>query len=190
MTSLQHPTPRITLALALVAVMSLSACATKSDRRGPPPDRQERGGQDRAIKTSGTFMHPVAALFSQMDEDRDKVVTPNEVAKGADAEWASFTQNPSAIQFSRWSVETLGSTDAMPNFMSFDRDFNGVISKAEFTSQLDREFVRLDKNGDGQLTRGEMLIAFEAPRGRAKQGGQESGQKRGKGGDRGGRPPR
>ena len=178
------------LPLLLAIGLSLSACATKPDRRGPPPDRQgaaERGDRGPA-RSSGTFLQPVAGLFIQMDSNRDKATSLSEVEAGAAAEWGQFTRNPSAIDFAQWSLVNLGSTDAMPTFFSFDKDFNGVISQDEFSSGLEREFRRLDKNRNGKVERAEMIVAFAARQGeQSRKGGQE---KRGGRGQGGGRPPR
>jgi len=147
--------------LFIVTGFTLSACATKSDRDRPP-----RGG-DRAEKparSSGTFLHPAAFLFADMDSNKDKVTSREEMETGIETEWAVFGRNPSATIFANWSRRNLGSTDAKPTFMNFDRDFNG--------------------------DRSEMIIAFEASRGRTQKGSErpERGQ-RGQGG-RGGRPQR
>lgn len=180
----------LTLTLALVACLSVSACATKPDRRGPPDGRESGKGRGGPERSSGTFMQPIGTLFAGMDTNQDKQVSLNEMRTGTQSEWISFGRNPSAIYFSQWSVENLGSTDAMPTFMSFDRDFSGTISEEEFTSQLENQFQRLDKNGDGSVERSEMIVAFAAPQGqqsRGSAGGREKGEKGGRGG---GRPPR
>lgn len=185
---MRYSTPnsrRASAAMLLASVLALSACASKPDRRGPPPDRE--GRQGGGAQSSGTFMQPVAALFSSMDINRDKRISMDELQAGSQAEWAGFAQRPSATYFAQWSIENLGSTDAMPTFMSFDRDFNGVISEAEFSSQLEREFRRLDKNADNMLDRSEMIIAFAARQGEKSRGGGKQGGGRGQGG---GRPPR
>ena len=187
---------RTSTAVLLVSVLALSACASQPERRGPPQDGQGRqGGGGGGGQSSGTFMHPVAALFSSMDTNRDKRVSFEEVQSGSQAEWAGIGERPSATYFAKWSLETLGSTDAMPTFMSFDRDFNGVISEGEFSSQLEREFKRLDKNADNVLDRSEMIVAFAARQGERSRGGQEQGrggrgQGGGQGGQGGGRPSR
>lgn len=180
--------PKAIMAVMMGACLTLSACATKSDRRGPPPERQ---GSDRPGKSSGTFLQPVGGLFLAMDTNRDKIISKAEAQSGIAAEWSSFTKRPSAAYFAQWSIAALGSIDAMPTFMSFDRDFNGVVTEEEFTAQLNRDFDRLDKNKDDALERSEMLIAFEAAQGRRRQqsGGEGGGKKRGGGGNGGGRPP-
>jgi len=180
---------RIAPALLAITTLNLAACSSTPDRGDEPP----RGGdrQDRPARTSGTFIQPAALLFADMDSNKDKVTTRDELMAGVQAEWESFDRNPSAITFASWSVRALGSTDANPTFMSFDRDFNGVISKSEWSEQFDTLFTRLDKDGNGALERSEMIVAFAAPQGRRQQGG-ERGERGERGGGRGGggRPPR
>jgi len=169
------------------ACLTLTACASNSDRRGPPDsgERGERG--QRQARTSGTFLQPAAVLFTGMDSNHDKITSREEMLTGTKSEWGGFGGTPSATKFSDWSVKTLGSRDSNPTFMSFDRDFNQVITEAEFSNQIERLFTRYDINKDGLLERSEMVVAFEAPRGRNQSRG---GQGRGQGGGGGGRPPR
>lgn len=169
----------------IVATLALSACATKPERRGPPSG--ERGAGHHA-KSSGTFLLPVAALFIDMDTDGDRATTRAEMEQGIQTEWAKFDRSPSAVNFTPWIIKTFGSPNATPNLMSFDHDFNGVVSKDEFSDRIHREFRTLDKNGDGRVERSEMLVAFAAPQGeRSRQGGDSGRSKRGQGG---GRPPK
>jgi len=58
-------------------------------------------------------------------------------------------------------VKTLGSTDANPTFMSFDRDFDQVITETEFSAQIERLFTRYDKNKDGSKRRADALKVVE-----------------------------
>jgi hypothetical protein len=126
-----------------------------------------------------------------MDTNRDKIISKAEAQSGIAAEWSSFTKRPSAAYFAQWSRAALGSIDAMPTFMSFDRDFNGVITKAEFTTGFERLFTQFDKNTDEGIDRSEMIVAFQAPMGRAQRGGEREGRGQGgQGGRGGGRPQR
>jgi len=169
-----------------ITALGLTSCATKPDRDRPP-----RGDDrlDRSARSSGTFIQPAALLFADMDKNGDRVTTRAELISGVQAEWDSFDRSPSAMSFVTWSKTALGSTDANPTFMSFDRDFNGVISKSEFTAQFESLFKSLDKNGDGAVERSEMIVAFAAPQGRSKPG-DERGQRGERGGRGGGRPSR
>lgn len=173
------------LSLIAAVCLSLSACATKPDHKGPPPDGERRGGKARQ---SGTFLQPIAVLMADMDSNNDKHTTLAELQSGAAAEWSQFGQNPRATYFTQWSIANLGSTDAMPNFMSFDKNFNGVISETEFLERLETEFRKLDKNADGKVERSEMIVAFAAPQGERSRKSDKEG--RGGRGQGGGRPPR
>jgi len=95
-----------------------------------------------------------------MDRNQDRATSFAEIDQGIKSEWATFERSPSAINFRKWSIKNLGSTDASPSFIAFDRDFNGIISKLEFRSQIETEFEKLDKNGDRRLERSEMIVAF------------------------------
>ena len=176
--------------ISLSALTVLAACASSPERRGPSPDQQDRGPAVR----SGVFVKPVGLLFANMDTNRDTVVTGAELAAGAKTEWSHFNGNPSATGFMTWSQKSLGSTDAFPTFMSFDGDLNGVVTEIEFTDRLRQEFTSMDKNKDGQVTRSEMLVTFDAPRSRERGGERQQGGRGGRGGGgeggRGGRPPR
>lgn len=174
---------RLIFTAAIIGSLALSACATKQDRRGPPPDREGQG----PARTAGTFVKPVGLLFAGMDLNNDAIVTEAEFNAGVAAEWSNFDRNPSGTYFAVWSVAKLGSTDAYPTFMMFDKNFNNVVSDDEFSERLESEFSQMDVNRDGQLSRSEMIVAFAAPRGRSKPEGREGGGKREGGG---GRPPR
>ncbi|NNE57763.1 MAG: hypothetical protein HKN36_06610 [Hellea sp.] len=174
------------LSLVLPLVLVTAACSSTPERRGPPPDQQARG----AAQSSGVFVKPVGLIFVAMDTNRDTVFSEDELTIGIPSEWSAFGSNPSAAYFSDWSRKSLGSTDAFPTFLSFDANINGVVTSEEFSDRLRQEFASMDKNQDGRVERSEMLIAFEAPRGRDRKSGQsERGQRGGEGGSRRNGPP-
>lgn len=201
-------TLKSTLLTAAVTALLLSACASQPERRGPPQDRGEKARGDQVQgkgegsepgkrrgrrESSGTFIKPVGVLFTGMDSNGDATVSKTEAISGIGSEWASFERKPSGAVFAQWSRRALGSIDSMPSFFSFDSDFNGVVSEEEFKDTLTQEFDRLDKDGDGLVTRSEMIVNVDAQMGRARGQG-ENAQRgrggRGGGGQGGGRPQR
>lgn len=188
MTLISNFSKPVKLGLVILPFL-LAACANTPDRRGPDSKnaeasaKGERGGQQRA-RSSGTFIRPISLVFADMDRNGDKQLSRTELDTGVEKEWASFDRDPSAIYFSKWSQKTLGSTDASPTFMMFDKDLNGVISKSEFGALFADRFTRYDKDTNGLLDRSELIVAFAAPQGERSRGGQQSG------GCEGRRPPR
>lgn len=177
---------RINLITGCAAALLMTACASQPDRRGPG-DR-ERGDRPTQSRQSGVFLQPISALFIAMDSNKDKATSRAEMESGVQMEWTNFDVAPSAIAFTEWSVASLGSSDANPGFMRFDRDFNGVLTEDEFKSEFERSFDRADKNKDGRLERSEMTVEFEAQQGRRRQSNESDGGRGQRGG--GGRPPR
>ena len=69
-----------------------------------------------------------------------------------------------AITFRSWSESALGSTEAVPTFLSFDQNLNGTVSADEFEIGLMREFDRMDENMDDSLSRSEMVFTIQERR--------------------------
>lgn len=135
---------------AIIIVMTgLAACAS-----GP-----KRGGsQGGSSQISAVSTHPVGLYFVGHDENDDGVTSRAELDAGIKKDWAKFDRNPSATQFQSWTTKVFGSSSAMPTFLSFDSNMNGVITESEFETRLVGEFNRLDKNGDGKIERSELIF--------------------------------
>ncbi|GHA97721.1 hypothetical protein GCM10009069_20820 [Algimonas arctica] len=171
----------LTTPAILIALCSLTACAS-GPKRGGGPQGGGGGGQ-----SSGVFAHPVGLYFVGHDTDNNRVTTLTELDAGIKMDWAKFGRNPSATQFQSWSLNALGSGSAMPTFLSFDTNMNGVITESEFETRLIGEFNRLDKNGDGKLMRSELIFNVQQRNTEDRSQSKPSGGKKGQGG---GRPPR
>ena len=170
-----------TLSALTLATLLISACANGPDRR-PPRDGDRGSGQN---SFEGYAAKPVTLLFVSMDRNNDVRISGDELVSGIDREWGDLmTRHPiGALEYGEWSAATLGSPDALPSFISFDRDLDGRLSELEFGDRLRAEFADLDKNSDGQLDRSELIFRIARPT-RQQQGGQQ-----GRGGQEGRRPP-
>lgn len=171
LTSLTTPT-------MIVALACLTACASGPKRGGP----QGGGAQISAVST-----HPVGLYFVGHDTNDDGLTSRAELDAGIKKDWAKFDRNPSAAQFQGWTVAAFGSSSAMPTFLSFDTNMNGVVTESEFETRLVGEFNRLDKNGDGSIARSELIFNVQQRRGNARSEGERGGEGKPRGGDR---PPR
>lgn len=168
-------TPFIILALA-----GLTACASGPKRGGG-------SGQGGSNQITAVSTHPVGLYFVGLDANDDGLTSRAELDAGLKTDFAKFGRNPSATQFRSWTIEAFGSSAAMPTFLSFDSNMNGVVTETEFETRLISEFNRLDKNGDGNIARSELIFNVQQrQRGSRADGGRE-GEGRPQGG---GRPPR
>lgn len=160
---LNRPFKTITTAsvLTMIGILFLAGCASGRDRR--PPEKGARGGE---ASFEGLAAKPVGLLFVSMDNNGDTRVEPAELLTGIDREWErlSLPGATGALAFGQWSTSVLGSQDALPSFIAFDRDLDGVVSQTEFDLYLRQEFSALDTNGDGTLERSELVFRVTRPR--------------------------
>lgn len=148
--------------VGLSLAVFLSACASSSgpeNRHLTPEDNLRSGG-------SITAVHPIGLVFASMDTDGQAGLSLAELKAGTEKEWAVLNSGAkvSAIDYGNWSLSVMGSREVQPNFLSFDSDFNGGLTKTEFTNGLKREFERADENKDGVVTREETIYLINLPR--------------------------
>lgn len=148
--------------MGLSCLLLLSACASSSNsdtRRLTPQDNLRSGGSITAVR-------PIGLLFASMDRDGQRGLSRAELEAGAEREWAVLNAGAkvSAIDYGNWALSVMGSNEVMPNFLSFDSDFNGGLTKREFQNGLIREFDRADENKDGIVSREESVYLINLPR--------------------------
>ncbi|MEM7638470.1 MAG: signal transduction protein [Pseudomonadota bacterium] len=174
--------PITTLVSLTFAALLITACSSQQDRR--PPRGGDRGADQASFE--GYAAKPIALLFVSMDQDQDARTDDEELLSGIARAWDSLSLNQpvGALEYGEWSATSLGSPDALPSFIAFDRDLDGRLSELEFEDRLRAEFVELDKDGNGTLERSELIFRIARPS-RQQQGGEQ-----GRGGQEGRRPPR
>ena len=171
-----------------------TGCASKHPHqrgRGGPEGGAPRQGQ---LSNMGYVAQPLALMFAGMDKNSDKQTSISELNVYTDTQWNALNlKNDSGLRsfaYQKWATENLGHSDAMPNFIGFDSDLSGYITKLEFETCLRRNFDLLDRDKNGLLNRAELLVKMPNIRGRSGQerGGRSGSGKGGSGG--GGRQPR
>lgn len=142
----------------------------------------------------GRSAPPVALLFTSMDANHDLLVDAAELTAAIPIEFARADRDGdgkiSAQEMIAWGTAVLGDPEQLPNRMTFDVDLDGVVTKAEFEKGLQIEFSKLDRNGDGRISRPEMLgeaRGFSGPGNDDIGGGRSGGGPGGGGGGGGGR---
>ena len=131
-------------------------------------------------------------LFASFDTNSDYQVNEVEFAAGRTQAFnAADKDNSNSIslfELEDWRKAALGSLDAAPGNLAFDKDYDQRVTRAEFDYALEFIFKAGDKNSDGILEFSELVTVFEMPRRSAGERSQNSGERRGRqGGRQGGR---
>lgn len=165
---------RFSLLAFSMALLMCTACASKPDRRAPPPG--ERGGP--GANYSGMAAKPIALFFATLDSNQDAVVDGPELDVGLSREWTRMTDTDkvSALQYSAWSQTVFGAKDILPSFVAFDHDLDGRFTQADFAKRMEFEFERLDADNSGTLVRSELLFRVSRPSQSQRSGSSEGRQ--------------
>lgn len=133
----------------------------------PNKKLEERGERIRGPITS------IAAggmLFATFDKNTNYSIDETEFQNGQAASFkAADVDNSgtlSLFELEDWRIAALGSVDAAPGNLSFDKDYDQRVTAAEFKSALKYVYNVNDKDADNHLTFEEIIRVFEIPRGR------------------------
>lgn len=131
----------------------------------PSKKLEERGER---IKGPITSISPAALLLASFDKNRDYSIDNSEYAAGLTASFEKADKDASGtlslFELEDWRKASLGSLDARPGNISFDKDYDQRVSKAEFDKAFSYIQKRNDKNNDGIISFEEMVSVFEMPR--------------------------
>jgi EF hand len=184
------------ISVLAVSAVALAACA--SDPRGgrPPGGPGGPSGMGGQLQES-MIARPVALLFVGFDTNGDLATSADEFAAGLKAEFARADVNKdgfiSNFEMIDWSVAVMGDKEALPDYRTMNADLGQSVSPDEFNKAFQREFTAMDKDGNGRLTRTELLRMAPQMGGFGGGGPPGGGQmRRGGGGGRGpggGGPP-
>jgi len=131
-----------------------------------PNKKLERRGE--RIKGPITSVGAGAMLFASFDTNADYTVNGLEFAAGRTQAFnvadKDKSKSLSLFELEDWREAALGSLDAAPGNLAFDKDYDQRITRAEFDHALGYVFKTGDKNDDGILEFSEMVKVFEMPR--------------------------
>lgn len=158
--------------LILGAAMAVAGCASGLGRR-PPGDDVYRPAPPSIVAT------PAALFFAGMDRDGDAVVGRGEMEAGIAAAFASgdgaATGSLSVIAATEVLERWLGSGISVPSATAIDRNGDRQVTRAEFLADFASRFAEFDADGDGMLTRAELLTTTRGFEERARPGGMGRG---------------
>jgi len=151
----------------------------------PNKKLEERGERIRGPITS---ISAGGLLFASYDKNADYIIDANEFSEGQISSFQSADTDKSGtlslFELEDWRKAALGSLDAAPGNLSFDKDYDQRVTADEFKSALKYVYNVNDKDANNQLSFEEMIRVFEIPRGRRSAQGADQGEGRG-GGPRG-----
>lgn len=156
---------KIGLALALLSSSAMAQDAIEIESDEPLE-------VETIVNGDVTGIRPAALVFATFDKNADYAVDRAELAAGHTAVFGHAdrdgSQHLSIIEIESWRRMALGSPDAIPGRMAFDRNIDNRITKAEFGAAFTVLFNESDTNADGVLDFAEMVKVFDMPKRRAK----------------------
>lgn len=154
----------VLMALALVA---LPVSALGQDGGTTPAKGKDRRPPEIGPAPPTLVVEPVAMMIAAFDANGDGKVTRDELARGVAHSFyaidTAHTGTMGYIAFADWARLWLGDPNALPSPFEVDTDGDNRITIGELQAQFARTFARLDKDGDGVLTRAELLTIRANP---------------------------
>lgn len=149
-----------------------------------PNKKLERRGE--RIRGPITSVGSGAMLFATFDTNADYKINTVELAAGRteafNAADKDKSKSLSLFELEDWREAALGSLDAAPGNLAFDKDFDQRVTRDEFDYALNFAFNAADKNKDTILEFSEMVKVFEMPRRGARENGEGAGNRANRGG--------
>lgn len=170
----------------------LSACASSGDQNHRKSEAVHKARKSNVPITS---IRPASLLFASFNRNDDYSIDQKEFANGLQKSFQIADNNKderlSPFELEHWRQNALGSVDASPGSMTFDTDFNQVVTHAEFDAALGKLYQAADRDGNGVISFDELvkIISRPSPRSngtRKKPPERKRGGKGGGGGRRGG----
>ena len=104
---------------------------------------------------------PLGLAVAGFDEDHDGRTSRAELNAALLRSFAPADRDRDGalgyIEYSGWATTWLGSATALPGPYAIDLDGNDRISAEELVAEFGRHFLRLDRDGDGHVSRAELL---------------------------------
>ena len=183
--------------LTFAVISAIPSVALGQETRSNVPEQlpnkklEERGERIRGPITS---IAAGALLFASYDKNADYLIDADEFLTGQASSFQSADSDKSGtlslFELEDWRKAALGSLDAAPGNLSFDKDYDQRVTATEFKSALKYVYNVNDKDADNQLSFEEMIRVFEIPRGRRSGSNAGAGQREGRTRGNGDRPRR
>ncbi|MCF6219931.1 MAG: hypothetical protein L3J65_02360 [Robiginitomaculum sp.] len=142
----------------------LSACASSD---GLQHSKSEPVRKIRKANGPITSIRPASLLFASFNRNDDYSIDQKEFADGLQKSFQIADSNKderlSPFELEHWRKNALGSVDASPGSMTFDADFNQVVTHAEFDAALGKLYQASDRDGNGIISFDELVKVISRP---------------------------
>jgi hypothetical protein len=136
----------------------------------------------RARPPATILVEPAAMLLAACDADGDGRTTAAERDRCVERLFATADGAARGsigyIAYADWSLQWLGDRNALPSPLEVDADGDNRITSAELEARFRAIFDRLDLDGDGVLTRAELVTIRAAAPGTGPDGAGPSRRRR------------
>jgi len=130
----------------------------------PSKKLQTRGQHIRGPVTS---LYTAGLMLAGFDKNTDYSVTRAEFDAGRIQAFEIADKDKSGalglFELEDWRQKVLGSLDAPPGNLAFDKNYDQRVTRTEFDTVLGHIFKRADKNEDGRVISSELIHVFEMP---------------------------
>ncbi len=144
----------LSMLLALAAAQPPAAPPAGTIRPGEAPSRVT------AVPLTETA-EPLGLVVAGFDANHDASTSLAEYSDALTRTFATADRDANGtlgyLEYSGWAEIWLGSQSALPGPFAIDADGDNRLSRDEFMAEFRRNFLRLDKNADGAVTRAELL---------------------------------
>ena len=165
----------ISVCTVFLLAVPITAASQEAPERLPAPtdevpvvEQLDKASRPINRNSQRLSIAPAGLMFASFDSDGDYRISRTEANAGIAAAFIAADKNNngtlSLVEVDIWRERALGSLDLLPGNTQFDRDFNAVVTRAEFTEVLTRTGARLDKDENSVLDFSELLAKVPAQR--------------------------
>lgn len=152
-----NTTRKIIVSILATSFLGATALPTLAQQgaAGGSQKMEKRMAHKGASKRGGGKRQGMKMAFERYDSNSDGVITQDEVDAAVVERFTELAGDDGTITLEQYRAAWMDRTSEhqVRGFQRLDRDGDGSVTKAEYDSASERMFSRLDRDGNGELTR-------------------------------------